>query len=282
MFSTTQQHFLLALICFLFLVQNPWNSLTCTAVVLSFTSHNQALFGFVFKKTENIDWLQCIQACQQDVSCVSYNYWPTESGGKCEMNSCGFKDKCSAERMLTWVREGTFQQLKKTKDFKSSCNRGIGIDATNKKGVLQASFSCHQRMVIYADGKILTRNSRASFEDVHCSEFLSLAVNFTIPKTTKLIAIRAEASKDGAKIIGSFTDGVVTDSQWKCSSNDVSGWFLPQFDDLCWTPAHELSATDHSGATDEQQIVGVLPSAKWINTGDLSPIIKCRLHRKVT
>ena len=115
MFSTTQKHFLLALICFLFLVQNPWNSPTCTAVVVSFTSHNQVLFGFVFKKTENIDWLQCIQACQQDVSCVSYNYWPTESGGKCEMNSCGFKDKCSAERMLTWVREGTFQQLKQTK-----------------------------------------------------------------------------------------------------------------------------------------------------------------------
>ena len=149
-------------------------------------------------------------------------------------------------------------------------------------GVLQASFSCHQRMAIYADGKILTRNSRASFEDVHCSEFLPLAVNFTIPKTTKLITIRAETSQDAAKIIGSFTDGVVTDSQWKCSSNDVSDWFLPQFDDLCWTPAHELSATDHSGATDEQQVVGVLPSAKWINTGDLSPIIICRLHRKVT
>ena len=145
--------------------------------------------------------------------------------------------------------------------------------------VTQASFSCYQSMVIYADGKRAIKNEIVRFGEVDCSD--NLPINFTIPQESKVVAIMAQANEGTAKIIGSFADGVVTDSKWKCSSRNVLGWTLPQFNDSLWLPAKEVPATDLE-ATIDTQISGVLSSANWIQTkGLLSQMMFCRLHRKM-
>lgn len=115
----TPQHRLVpTLLIFLLLHKNPRNTTTLLAgaEVRSFTSYNNVLAGFVYQATEMLDWLECIQACQQDVRCISYNFW-SSFGTKCELNSCGFEDECSAEKMLIWFRGGIFQQVKQAKVY---------------------------------------------------------------------------------------------------------------------------------------------------------------------
>jgi len=74
----------------------------------SITANNKALVGFTYGTIDNADWLDCIQACLAEVSCISYNFWQ----GRCELNNCGFEDGCSAEStLLIWVPGSTFQQL---------------------------------------------------------------------------------------------------------------------------------------------------------------------------
>ena len=115
----TPQHRLVpTLLIFLLLHKNPRNTTTLLAVVevRSFTSYNNVLAGFVYQATEMLDWLECIQACQQDVRYISYNFW-SSFGTKCELNSCGFEDECSAEKMLICFRGGIFQQVKQAKVY---------------------------------------------------------------------------------------------------------------------------------------------------------------------
>ena len=111
----TPQHRLVpTLLIFLLLHKNPRNTTTLLAVVevRSFTSYNNVLAGFVYQATEMLDWLECIQ----DVRCISYNFW-SSFGTKCELNSCGFEDEYSAEKMLIWFRGGIFQQVKQAKAY---------------------------------------------------------------------------------------------------------------------------------------------------------------------
>ena len=77
--------------------------------------------------------------------------------------------------------------------------------------VTQASFSCYQSMVIYADGKIAIKNEIVRFGKVICSDIL--LINFTIPQAPKVVAIMAQARKGTAKIIGSFADGRLSQIQ---------------------------------------------------------------------
>ena len=51
-----------------------------------FTSVNKALVGFAYQTAENLDWIHCIEACQQDSPCISYNSWPGMFGRRCELD----------------------------------------------------------------------------------------------------------------------------------------------------------------------------------------------------
>lgn len=126
-------------------------------------------------------------------------------------------------------------------------------------------------MSVYADGK--------SIDTFNCTQTRPLAVNFTIPKSTQVVAIETESSKSPS-IIGSFSDGVVTDSNWKCASNTFHRWELPEFDDASWKQAIIISEKSDDSGTATKQIIGLLPQAKWIvpaEGGD--QMMWCRLHR---
>ena len=144
------------------------------------------------------------------------------------------------------------------------------------------SFSCSEEMSIYADGRIALMVSTKPVRNISCLQRLPLAINFAILKTTQVVAVEAKTHRDTSTVVGSFSDGVVTDSQWKCTSHKADhDWTLPGFDDSRWKPAEEISKIGEGGGTDEE-IRGILPSAKKIKTDDDSgQIMYCRLHRKI-
>ena len=135
-------------------------------------------------------------------------------------------------------------------------------------------------MSVYADGNIALINSTIPVKNIHCSQLRPLAITFAILKSTQVVAIAAETKQGTSTIIGSFSDGVVTDSNWKCTSGEVPHWALPEFDDSKWEQAEEISEISDTGETDEQ-ITGILLSAKWIKAGDSDQKMYCRLRRRI-
>ena len=106
------------------------------------------------------------------------------------------------------------------------------------------------------------------------------ATDFVIPGNTKVIAV--EATNLGFPppgILGSSSNGLVTNSSWKCSEHLNLEWNSPDFDDHNWSPAREMKRhddrpTDGPGG----YITGIDPSAKWIWAIKRVPSCYCRLN----
>ena len=144
--------------------------------------------------------------------------------------------------------------------------------------MINASFSCTHNMSAYVDGDFVTfMNSRKPVKDIDCSKLQTQAINFAIPNSTRVVAIAATGK--GASIIGSFSDGVVTDSTWKCNTKNETNWTLPEFDDKRWEEAEET--LPQKGGTNG--ITEISSKAKWIHiTADNSTQnMFCRLSRKI-
>ena len=141
--------------------------------------------------------------------------------------------------------------------------------------MVNASFSCMREMSIYVDGKKMMGN-------VSCTQSRPQAVNFAIPRNTQVVAIKAEnTAKERPSIIGSFNDGVVTDANWKCTSNKYGKWERSDFDDAPWSDAVEISGNSGDGGTGTDLIIGTLTQAKWIRTAGVKnrTMMYCRLLR---
>ena len=133
-------------------------------------------------------------------------------------------------------------------------------------------------MSAYVDGDFVTfMNSRKPVKDIDCSKLQTQAINFAIPNSTRVVAIAATGK--GASIIGSFSDGVVTDSTWKCSSDKEPEWALPEFQDDQWKEAEETSP--EKGGTNG--MTEISSKAKWIHitADDSKQNLFCRLSRKI-
>jgi len=136
-------------------------------------------------------------------------------------------------------------------------------------------------MSAYVDGDFVTFiNSRKPVKDIDCSKLQTQAITFAIPNSTRVVAIAATGK--GASIIGSFSDGVVTDSTWKCKSKKEPKWALPEFDDEHWEEAEETSP--QKGGTNGRTEIS--SKAKWIHitaddSNDSKQNMYCRLSRKL-
>ena len=145
--------------------------------------------------------------------------------------------------------------------------------------MINASFSCTQEMSIYVDGKTATSMiSLKPIKGIDCYQFRPLPIYFAIPQATQVIAIAVLGNKGPTIMIGSFTDGVVTNSTWRCTTRFRRNWELPGFDDRHWEQAEEITPVDENGGTDN--LTGISPKAKWIGT-DASENMYCRLRRKI-
>ena len=75
------------------------------------TVPNRALVGHEYRSLYDIDWINCIQSCQDDPNCSSYNFVRLLNGlGQCQMIDCGLEDFCKTEG-LVFSTGSIFQQI---------------------------------------------------------------------------------------------------------------------------------------------------------------------------
>lgn len=102
------------------------------------------------------------------------------------------------------------------------------------------------------------------------------ATDFVIPGNTRVISVTAKAWGFKHGILGSFSNGLVTNESWKCTKDLYPGWNTPEFDDGNWPAAVVLGK---HGVTPWGNIAGISTSAKWIWTaGPGFDTIYCRLN----
>ena len=91
-----------------------------------------------------------------------------------------------------------------------------------------------------------------------------IPTDFVIPGDTKIIAVAAQSFRIRSGILGSFSNGLVTSSSWKCSDRFHRGWNLRDFDDRNWAAAAETPKYQGDGI--EGNLAVIDPTAKWIWT----------------
>ena len=79
---------------------------------ICFTLNDRLLPSKNFGSFSAIDWLQCIKACQNSPSRISFNY-EVYNDKSCFLNECGFRDRCEALRNFVASPRAIFHQLKK-------------------------------------------------------------------------------------------------------------------------------------------------------------------------
>ena len=75
-------------------------------------------------------------------------------------------------------------------------------------------------------------------------------------------------------ILGSTSNGMLTNETWKCSSHFYPGWNSPNFDDRNWPFAKVVG--DH-GDHPWYIIDSIAETAKWIWASENKDIVYCRL-----
>ena len=92
-----------------------------------------------------------------------------------------------------------------------------------------------------------------------------VATKIIVPSGTKVVAIHAKDHGGLAGILGSFSNGQVTDATWKCHSSPVPReWSSTDYDDSSWPAAVEH--WDHGSSGWGIKIQNIADDAKWIWT----------------
>ena len=55
-----------------------------------------------------------------------------------------------------------------------------------------------------------------------------------VPYTATILAVQITDADNQGGFLGSFSDGSVTDSSWKCTPTFFNGWNTSHFDDSTW------------------------------------------------
>ncbi|KAJ7321400.1 hypothetical protein OS493_034973, partial [Desmophyllum pertusum] len=128
-----------------------------------------------------------------------------------------------------------------------------------------ATFTCDDSIEMFADGTSLGKdngNWRKS-------------TDFAIPGNTRVISVVGVAWGFKFGILGSFSNGLVTNESWKCNDTLYPGWSSPDFDDRNWPAA--VVVAKH-GASPWGNIAGISMTAKWIWTDKAPDNVYCRLN----
>ena len=84
--------------------------------------------------------------------------------------------------------------------------------------------SCDDKLKIYFDGDLQYEESASDPWDKE--------IELKIPRGTKVLGLECKDTGGGKGILASTSDGMVTDGNWLCSSNqNLDGWAEPGFED---------------------------------------------------
>ena len=121
-------------------------------------------------------------------------------------------------------------------------------------------------MEMFADGQSLGTDSNWG----HPTTYL-------VPGNTRVLSVAGKDLGGNFGILGSMSNGLVTDESWKCSSFPYPGWNFPDFDDQGW---HSANVIANHGDNPWNTINGIATAAKWIWAKNKSDAAYCRLNLK--
>ena len=129
---------------------------------------------------------------------------------------------------------------------------------------ITAVFTCDNNMEMFADGVSLKTDNdwRSSTE-------------YVIPGNTRVISVAGVDKGQVFGILGSLSNGMVTNASWKCNTAEYSGWKSPDFDDSNWPAAVEVAK---HGDSPWGKRAGIASTAKWIWTAGEPDNVYCRLR----
>ena len=127
-----------------------------------------------------------------------------------------------------------------------------------------AIFTCDNEMEMFADGQSLGTDSN-----------WRKPTTYRVPGNTRVLSVAGEDYGSGfLGILGSISNGQVTNETWKCSSVMSSGWNSPNFDDQSWLLAKVIA---NHGDSPWGTLNGIAVTAKWIWGDTNSNTAYCRL-----
>ena len=101
------------------------------------------------------------------------------------------------------------------------------------------------------------------------------STTYLVPGNIRFLSVAGKNTQGSFHgILGSTSNGRVTDGTWKCISNFYSGWNSPDFDDQDWPYARVIAK---HGAKPWRKIRGIAETAKWIWANNSERTVYCRL-----
>ena len=99
---------------------------------------------------------------------------------------------------------------------------------------------------------------------------------YQIPGDAKVLSVIGTNAPDGSPfgILGSTSNGLLTNETWKCSSDIYLRWTSPDFDDQDWPLAKVIA---NHGKKPWYRIDGIAGTAKWIWANKYEHTVYCRL-----
>ena len=113
-------------------------------------------------------------------------------------------------------------------------------------------------LTVFADGRLIGYNGGTR----------DAARWFSFPRETKVITVFVYNGPNGfGGFLGVFSNGVVTDSRWKCNESSIKpdeGWEQTNFTDNTWPNA--IVRQDNSGGQISTRVWGIPDDVHWIST----------------
>ncbi|XP_022779754.1 uncharacterized protein LOC111321200 isoform X1 [Stylophora pistillata] len=212
------------------------------------TQENRRLMGFVMQRFESQSLLSCSLSCLQQSWCTSINFKLISLDGKgiCELNKSDFDSDTGSK--LYAVPGITFSKL-----LKDSADKGATGKPTRPKENITLRFQCEGLMDLFADGLPIGRHNNADPRS---------PTKFVISGNTRVLSVISRSQIRRGGILGSLSNGLITNSSWKCMDDPYPGckWMTPDFDDRMWPAAKEI--VFHRPRP--TKVPGIAQGAKWI------------------
>ncbi|KAJ7365433.1 hypothetical protein OS493_005540 [Desmophyllum pertusum] len=126
---------------------------------------------------------------------------------------------------------------------------------------LEANLTCYGELSFFLNGKQFGRNDQTN-----------ITSTYSLKPGTEVLAVRCRNYRHKPWILGSVSNGLVTDTRWKCTSlqehlkkNNLF-WRNPYFDDSQWAQA--IAKFSNQEANPWGKVLGIRDEALWISTAD--------------
>ena len=173
--------------------------------------------------------------------------------------------------LLFYTRHVTNFILKSHQELceKGTCELALREMLSFFYAAFKATFTCDDSMELFADDTSLGNDNN----DWH--------VSFTygnVPGNTRVLSVIGTDVGGGFGILGSTTNGLLTNESWKCTGVLYPGWNSPDFDDQNW-PSARVFGVNSADSPWGKMISGIETTAKWIWAADHNNgVVYCRLN----